>query len=120
MVLQASAHPPVHPPRSTGSDGRQAVQCAQAMLQRRRELKQTAKQSLERGIGIGPLPLHVVAPDVVQGRLWQLPPYRNLPSVDVHLCPHPGLRMTPAEAALLARLQDEIARIPFAERTYGA
>jgi class 3 adenylate cyclase len=39
-------------PRSTGSDGLQAVQCAQAMLQRRRELNQTSKHSLEMGIGI--------------------------------------------------------------------
>ena len=78
------------------------------------------RRMIELGIGIGPLPLHVVAPDVAQGRLWQLPPYRNLPSVDVHLCHNPGLRMNPAEAALLARLQDEIARIPFAERAYGA
>lgn len=39
-------------PRSTGSDGLQAVQCAQAMLERRRELNQTSKHSLEMGIGI--------------------------------------------------------------------
>jgi class 3 adenylate cyclase len=39
-------------PRSTGSDGLQAVQCAQAMLQRRRELNQTSRHSLEMGIGI--------------------------------------------------------------------
>ncbi|MFM7605502.1 MAG: adenylate/guanylate cyclase domain-containing protein [Prosthecobacter sp.] len=39
-------------PRSTGSDGLRAVQCAQAMLQRRRELNQTSKHSLEVGIGI--------------------------------------------------------------------
>lgn len=39
-------------PRSTGSDGLRAVQCAQAMLQRRGELNQTSKHSLEMGIGI--------------------------------------------------------------------
>ena len=39
-------------PRSTGSDGLQAVQCAQAMLQRRRELNLTSRHSLEMGIGI--------------------------------------------------------------------
>lgn len=39
-------------PRSTGSDGLQAVQCAQAMLRRRHELNQSSKHSLEMGIGI--------------------------------------------------------------------
>ena len=39
-------------PRSTGSDGLRAVQCAQAMLQRRSALNQTSRHSLEMGIGI--------------------------------------------------------------------
>lgn len=39
-------------PRSTGSDALRAVECAQAMLQRRRDLNQSSKHSLEMGIGI--------------------------------------------------------------------
>lgn len=39
-------------PGHTGSDGLQAVQYTQAMLQRRRGLNQTSKHSLEMGIGI--------------------------------------------------------------------
>ncbi|MBK8438078.1 MAG: LysR family transcriptional regulator [Rhodobacter sp.] len=77
------------------------------------------RRLIELGIGVGPLPLHVVAADVEAGRLWQLPPYTDLPTVDVFLCHAPALRMNPAEAALLARLQEALARTPFADRTYG-
>ncbi|MFZ1468150.1 MAG: LysR family transcriptional regulator [Paracoccaceae bacterium] len=78
------------------------------------------RRMIELGIGIGPLPLHVVAADVAAGRLWHLPPYTDLPTVDVFLCHAPALRMNPAEAALLALLQEALARIPFADRIYGA
>ena len=78
------------------------------------------RRLIELGIGIGPLPLHVVAADVAAGRLWQLPPYTDLPCVDVFLCHSPALRRNPAEAALLARLQQAIAHIPFVDRTYGS
>jgi DNA-binding transcriptional LysR family regulator len=77
------------------------------------------RRMIEAGIGIGPLPLHVVAQDVAAGRLWQLPPYRGLPQVDVHLCHAPGVRRNPAEAELLARLLAAIAATPLAERIYG-
>ena len=78
------------------------------------------RRMIEAGIGIGPLPLHVVARDLAEGRLWQLPPYRGLPQVDVHLCHAPALRRNPAEAELLTRLQAALADTPLAERTYGA
>jgi class 3 adenylate cyclase len=39
-------------PMSTGSDAARAVQCAQEMLKKRRELNQTCKHPLEVGIGI--------------------------------------------------------------------
>ena len=39
-------------PTSTGSDAARAVQCAQAMMQVRRELNETSRHSLEMGIGI--------------------------------------------------------------------
>ncbi len=75
---------------------------------------------IELGLGIGPLPLHVVARDLAEGRLWQLPPRHDLPMVEVHLCHSPALRRNPAEAMLLARLQAAIAATPIAARTYGA
>jgi DNA-binding transcriptional LysR family regulator len=78
------------------------------------------RRMIELGIGIGPLPLHVVSRDLVEGRLWQLPPYRGLPAVDVHLCHAPALRRNPAEAELLSRLKSALADTPLAARTYGA
>jgi DNA-binding transcriptional LysR family regulator len=77
------------------------------------------RRMIEAGIGIGPLPLHVVAQDVAAGRLWQLPPFGGLPTVDVHLCHAPGVRRNPAEAELLARLLAAIAATPLGERIYG-
>lgn len=77
------------------------------------------RRMIEAGIGIGPLPVHVVARDLAEGRLWQLPPLRGLPVVDVHLCHAPGLRRNPAEADLLARLQATIAATPLTARTFG-
>ncbi len=78
------------------------------------------RRMIEAGIGIGPLPLHVVARDLAEGRLWQLPPYRGLPQVDVYLCHAPALRRNPAEAELLARLQAALVATPLGDRTYGA
>lgn len=74
---------------------------------------------IEAGVGIGPLPLHVVAEDVARGRLWQVPPFEGLPVVDVHLAWHPRARANPAEAMLLAMLRKAIADLPLSERTYG-
>ena len=71
------------------------------------------------GLGIGPLPLHVVARDVEDGLLWRLPPYDNPPPIDVHLAWNPKARLNRAEAALLDALKDAIATVPISERTYG-
>lgn len=78
------------------------------------------RRMIELGIGIGPLPLHVVAGDVAAGRLWQLPPYQDLPQVEVQLVQNPGLRCNPAEAAFLAALQEAIRVTPMSGRIYGA
>ena len=77
------------------------------------------RRMIEAGIGIGPLPLHVVADEVQRGRLWQLPPFDSLPAVDVHLAWHPKARPNPAEAMLLAMLRKAVADLPLAQRTYG-
>lgn len=71
------------------------------------------------GVGIGPLPLHVVARDVEDGLLWRLPPYVNPPAIDVHLAWNPKAMLNRAEAALLGALQAAIAAVPMQERTYG-
>lgn len=69
-------------------------------------------------IGIGALPVHVAQKDVQLGQLWQLPPYTNLPAVEIFLLTNPRRSMNRAEHALLAMLDDELNRVTLAERTY--
>ncbi|MEZ5797360.1 MAG: LysR family transcriptional regulator [Paracoccaceae bacterium] len=76
------------------------------------------RRMIELGLGIGPLPLHVVREDLERGRLWQVPPLTDLPVVEVHLVHNPALRMNPAEAQLLARLQAALAEVPLSGRSY--
>ena len=70
------------------------------------------------GIGIGPLPLHVVARDLRDGLLWRLPPYSNPPVVDIHLVTNPGKRHSRAEAAFITALNQSISGLPLCDRTY--
>ena len=70
------------------------------------------------GLGIGPLPIHVVKRDLQEGILWQVPPYVDLPAIDVHVAWNPASRMNPAERVFLELLQDQIACTPMEERTY--
>jgi DNA-binding transcriptional LysR family regulator len=69
-------------------------------------------------IGIGALPVHVAQRDVAQGLLWQLPPYSNLPAVDIYVITNPKRTMNRAEAGLLQSLSATLSQIPLAERTY--
>ncbi len=71
-------------------------------------------------IGIGSLPLHVAKPDVVVGNLRQLPPYDDLPLVNIYLISNPNRRQSDAEATFLSACVKEISAIDIAERTYGA
>ena len=70
------------------------------------------------GLGIGPLPLHVVREDVAMGRLWRLPPYDDPPAIDVHVVWNPRARLNRAEASLLQGLLAKIDATPEAERIY--
>ncbi|WPZ35963.1 LysR family transcriptional regulator [Thalassobaculum sp. OXR-137] len=70
------------------------------------------------GIGIGPLPVHVAARDVADGRLWQVPPYESLAAIDVYLVWNPKTAKNRAEEMLLAALRDAIATTPVEDRTY--
>ena len=70
------------------------------------------------GLGVGPLPIHVVARDVRDGILWRLPPYQNPPKVDIHLVTNPTKRFNRAEARFVETLRSDLARIPFADRIY--
>lgn len=71
------------------------------------------------GLGIGPLPIHVVARDVADGLLWRLPPYEDPPAVAVSVVRHPGGRFSRAETAFWELLSDRIGRTSLDKRTYG-
>ncbi|MBK5928113.1 LysR family transcriptional regulator [Rhodobaculum claviforme] len=71
------------------------------------------------GMGIGPLPLHVVARDVAEGLLWRLPPHDAPPAIDVHLVWNPKAALNRAEQSFLDRLRARIAATPIEARTYG-
>jgi len=70
------------------------------------------------GLGIGPLPVHVVRRDIEDGLLWQLPPYDQVPAIDVHVVWNPKAAMNRAESALLEALLARIEATPIEERTY--
>ena len=69
-------------------------------------------------IGIGALPLHVAQRDVDLGRLRQLPPYEDLPLVNIYLVTNPARRLSNAEAAFLSLCDDALTEADLEERTY--
>ncbi|SFN64263.1 DNA-binding transcriptional regulator, LysR family [Cohaesibacter marisflavi] len=69
-------------------------------------------------IGIGALPVHVARRDVERGLLYQLPPYENLPLVDVFLVSNPKRRASDAEAEFLRLCTERIFSLPLSERTF--
>lgn len=70
------------------------------------------------GLGVGPLPIHVAARDVKDGQLWQVPPYDNLPAIDVHVVWNPRAVKNRAEELMLERLLTTIETTPMEDRTY--
>ncbi|TCO72402.1 LysR family transcriptional regulator [Rhodovulum euryhalinum] len=70
------------------------------------------------GLGVGPLPVHVVRRDVEDGLLWPLPPHDRQPAIDVHVVWNPRARMNRAEDAMLATLSAMIEATPIEARTY--
>lgn len=71
------------------------------------------------GLGVGPLPIHVVRRDIEDGLLWRLPPYQNPPAIDVHIVWNPKAKMNRAEAALLKELVRRVSETPMSQRTYS-
>lgn len=69
-------------------------------------------------VGIGALPIHVAWKDVKAGHLRQLPPYDDLPLVNIYLISNPARRQSDAEATFLSACMAEISAIDIAERTY--
>lgn len=70
------------------------------------------------GLGIGPLPLHVAQSDVEVGRLKQLPPFKNLPSIDIYTVVNPNARLNRAEVSFIEQLKQEVNKTTLLERTY--
>jgi DNA-binding transcriptional LysR family regulator len=70
------------------------------------------------GLGIGPLPIHVVGRDLRDGLLWRLPPYERPPAIDIYLVWNPHTHLNRAEEGLLAALRDAIDAKPLSDRTY--
>ncbi len=71
-------------------------------------------------IGIGALPVHVARRDQQSGLLWQVPPYKSLPAVDINMLTNARRSMNRAEKALLEMLNAELDAVPLAKRTYSA
>lgn len=71
------------------------------------------------GMGIGPLPIHVVERDVRDGLLWRLPPYDNMPEVPIYIVHNPKSRLNRAEERFMQLLLGKVARTPLEERAYG-
>lgn len=67
------------------------------------------KRMVGAGIGIAMFPLHAVAEEEADGRLWRLPPYDELPEAPIHLVINPRCRHTSAEQLFIEALRQRIA-----------
>ncbi|MCB9954943.1 MAG: LysR family transcriptional regulator [Parvularculaceae bacterium] len=72
------------------------------------------------GLGIAPLPIHVVERDVRDGLLWRLPPYESPPAIDLFVVTNPATQLNRAEQEFRKIFFGAIERTPLAERTYLA
>lgn len=77
------------------------------------------KRMIINGLGIGPLPVHVVNRDIEDGLLWRLPPYDSKLAVDVNLVTNPRAHLSRAESGLIEQLIKATHNHSLAERTYG-
>lgn len=76
------------------------------------------RRMITANIGIGALPVHVAQRDVQLGILWPLPPYRNLPAIDISLIWNPKRSMNPAEKELTRMFETMLEETPIEKRTY--
>lgn len=70
------------------------------------------------GLGVGPLPVHVADRDLRDGLLWQVPPFEDLPPIDVYLVWSERATKNRAEQILLDALLQLIDATPMQERSY--
>lgn len=76
------------------------------------------RRMIVNGLGIGPLPIHVVQRDVDEGLLWRLPPYEDPPAIDIWLVWNPRTNLNRAEAEFLNRLRERIDETPEDQRNF--
>lgn len=72
------------------------------------------------GLGVAPLPIHVVERDVKDGLLWRLPPYDDPPAIDLYVVANPETQLNRAELEFKRMLLERITATPLAERIYAA
>jgi DNA-binding transcriptional LysR family regulator len=72
------------------------------------------------GLGVAALPVHVVERDVRDGLLWPLPPYENLPQIDIFAVCNPETQLNRAEQEFVRMLTERIEATPLADRVYGS
>ncbi len=77
------------------------------------------KRMIINGLGIGPLPVHVVSRDIQDGLLWRLPPYDSRLAIDVNLVTNPRAHLSRAESGLIDQLEMTTSSLTLEERTYG-
>ena len=77
------------------------------------------KRMIINGLGIGPLPVHVVNRDIRDGLLWRLPPYDSRLAIDVNLVTNPRAHLSRAESGLIDQLIKTTNNLSLSERTYG-
>jgi len=76
------------------------------------------RRMIVNGLGIGPLPIHVVQREVENGTLWRLPPYDDPPAIDIYLVWNPRTTLNRAEAQFLSALRGRIDETPEEERNF--
>lgn len=77
------------------------------------------KRMIINGLGIGPLPVHVVSRDIRDGILWRLPPHDSRLAIDVNLVTNPRAHLSRAESGLIDQLIKATSNLSLSERTYG-
>ena len=76
------------------------------------------KRMIANGLGIGPLPVHVVSREIRDGLLWRLPPYDSRLAIDVNLVTNPRAHLSRAESGLIDQLINATSNLSLDERTY--
>jgi len=70
------------------------------------------RRLINAGLGIGPLPIHVVKNARDRGILWQLPPYDAPPAIDIYLVTNPRMSLGRAERFFIDNLTSRLEGAP--------